>query len=140
MFKDNQPNGETEIFFANGEHYVGEVIRGVMTGKGFLEKLNNQSFKGEFKDGLLHGEGQFFIKDGSYQLDSKWTDGVPEYQSNKVLFEVLSPVEEEEDPKVKKDPKKAAAAPVEEGEGTGNEIKISVDLANANEEQRKLTF
>ena len=47
--------------------------------------------------------------------------------------------EEEEDPKAKKDPKKAAA-PVDEGEGTGNEIKILIDLANPNEEQRKLTF
>ena len=37
-----------------------------------------------------------------------------------------------EDPKAKKDPKKAAA-PVEEDEGTGNEIKISLDLANPNE-------
>lgn len=45
---------------------------------------------------------------------------------------MLSPVEEEEDPKAKKDPKKAA--PVEEEAGTGNEIKITVDLANPNEE------
>jgi hypothetical protein len=56
------------VFFANGEHYVGQVINGVMTGQGFLEKLNNQSFKGSFKNGLLHGEGEFFIKDGSYKF------------------------------------------------------------------------
>lgn len=111
-----------------------------MTGQGFLEKLKNQSFKGQFKDGKLHGEGEFFVKDGTYKLVSKWEDGVPAHEANKVLFEVLSPVEEEEDPKAKKDAKKAPAAPVDEGEGTGNEIKIAVDLANPNEEQRKLTF
>lgn len=64
-------------------------------------------------------------------MTSTWENGVPEHEANKVVFEVLSPTEEEEDPKAKKDPKKAA--PVEEDSGTGNEIKITVDLANPNE-------
>lgn len=70
---------------------------------------------------------------------SKWDKGIPEHEVNKLDFKVHSPTEEEEDPKAKKDPKKAAA-PVDEGEGTGNEIKIAVDIANANEAQRVLTF
>lgn len=49
-----------------------------MTGQGFLEKLQNQSFKGHFKEGKLHGDGEFFIKDGTYKLVSKWDNGVPE--------------------------------------------------------------
>lgn len=36
-FSGNHPNGKTKIFFANGDNYEGEVIRGVMTGKGFLQ-------------------------------------------------------------------------------------------------------
>ena len=35
-FKNNQPNGFQNIQFANGDQYEGEVIRGVMTGVGFL--------------------------------------------------------------------------------------------------------
>lgn len=44
-------------------------------------------------------------------------------------------MEEEEDPKVKKDPKKAAAA---ETTDRGNEIKVEIDVCNPNEEQKKL--
>lgn len=87
---------------------------------------------------MLHGEGEFFIKDGTYKLESTWENGVPKHETNKMLFECLSPVEEEEDPKAKKDPKKAA--PVEDDVGTGNDIKITVDLANPNEAQRVFSF
>jgi len=52
---------------------------------------------------------------------------------------VVSPVEEEEDPKAKKDAKKAPTSP-EEGEGTGNEIKILIDTCSTNEEQKKLSL
>jgi hypothetical protein len=103
-----------------------------MTGQGFLEKAANQSFEGMFKDGKLHGEGKYFIHEGSYYLQSKWDNGVPEHEANKLLFEVVSPFKEEEDPKAKKDAKKAPV-PEEETEGTGNEIKIALDLANPNE-------
>ena len=35
-FVGNHPNGENTIHFASGDTYEGEVIRGVMTGNGFL--------------------------------------------------------------------------------------------------------
>lgn len=52
---------------------------------------------------------------------------------------MTSPKEEEEDPKAaaaKKDPKKVT--PIEEGEGTGNPVKISIDTANPDESRRFL--
>lgn len=50
---------------------------------------------------------------------------------------MISPVEEEEDPKAKKDAKKAPAA--EEVEG-GNEVKILIDTCSTNEDQKKLSL
>jgi len=50
---------------------------------------------------------------------------------------VVSPVEEEEDPKAKKDAKKAPVA--EENEG-GNEVKILIDTCSPNEDQKKLSL
>lgn len=46
---------------------------------------------GDFKDGKLHGEGKFFVKDGTYSIEGKYSDGVPEYVANKYLFDLSSP-------------------------------------------------
>lgn len=139
-FRANQPNGETEIFFHQGDYYKGEVVRGVMTGNGFLQKTDNTSYKGDFKEGKLHGEGTFYIENGTYSLTGKFNEGVPEVQASKYLLNIVSPEEEEEDPKAKKDPKKGAAAPVDEGEGTGNTLKILLDTTNPNEARRIVEF
>ena len=95
------------------------------------------SYRGSFKEGKLHGEGKFFVEKGTYSLESNYTDGVPEYSANKFLLKVVSPVEEEEDPKAKKDAKKAPVP--EENEG-GNEIKILIDTCSPNEDQKKLSL
>ena len=58
---------------------------------------------------------------------------------NKYLLDILSPVEEEEnDPKAKKAPAKGAPSP-DENEGT-NVLKIAIDVANADEEKKKLSL
>lgn len=139
-FKNNKPNGDTEIFFVNGDHYKGNVIDGVITGQGELKCPNMKAFEGEFKDGKLHGEGRFYINEGTYTLESKFTEGVPEFRANKCLFKLISPVEEEEDPKAKKAPAKAPAKTDEAEELGGNPIKIAIDVSNPNEDQRKLGF
>lgn len=41
--------------FASGDHYKGEVIKGVMTGQGKLECLDQRCYEGSFKDGKLDG-------------------------------------------------------------------------------------
>ena len=136
-FQGNHPNGKTKIYFANGNNYEGDVIRGVMTGKGFLECPNGHCFTGDFKDGNLHGDGKFFVKDGTYSTEGKYTDGVPEYTANKYLFELNSPIEqEEEDPKAKKDKK----PPTPEEEVEGNPVKIVIDMINPDETKRFVGF
>lgn len=138
-FVGNHPNGKTKIHFAHGDNYDGEVIRGVMTGKGFLECMNGDCFTGDFKEGKLHGEGKFFVKDGSYSIEGKYTEGVPEYEANKYLFNLASPIEEEEDPKAKKDAKKPPT-PIEEEKPEGNAIKISIDVCNPDESKKLVSF
>jgi len=57
------------------------------------------------------------------------------------LLEVTNPKEEEDDPKAagKKDAKKGVGGPpVDEGEGTGNAVKIIIDTANPDETRRIL--
>ena len=55
------------------------------------------------------------------------------------MLDVTSPKEEEDDPKAagKKDAKKGGP-PADEGEGTGNAIKIIIDTANPDESRRVL--
>lgn len=60
-FVNNQPNGECQVFFADGGSYSGEVDRGVMSGFGELKQANGFAYSGIFKDGLRHGSGRFYI-------------------------------------------------------------------------------
>jgi len=64
-----------------------------MTGDGLLNAQNNQSYEGLFKDGKLHGQGKYFVNNGTYSLTGKYTEGVPEIEATKYLFELTSPVE-----------------------------------------------
>eukprot|EP00356_Strombidium_inclinatum_P012995 CAMPEP_0170499466 /NCGR_PEP_ID=MMETSP0208-20121228/31478_1 /TAXON_ID=197538 /ORGANISM="Strombidium inclinatum, Strain S3" /LENGTH=371 /DNA_ID=CAMNT_0010777025 /DNA_START=323 /DNA_END=1435 /DNA_ORIENTATION=- len=138
FFRNNQPNGECKIVFANGDLYEGNVINGAMTGQGCLETPDGLCYKGQFKEGKLHGEGNFSVKNGTYSLDSEFIDGEPQQQANKHALEVISPAEPEEDPKAKKDPKKAAAA--EEHDFGSNEIKVAIDTATEKEESKIFSF
>lgn len=45
---------------------------------------------------------------GTYCLGGTFNEGVPEIEPSKYLLTVVSPAEEEEDPKAKKDAKKPA--------------------------------
>ena len=61
-FRNNQPNGDFEVYFHTGTHYKGPLVIGIMQGEnGFLSYPDRKCFRGEFKDGLLDGEGEFFI-------------------------------------------------------------------------------
>lgn len=120
-FKNNHPNGEVVIECANGDRYEGEVSRGIITGNGLLQCTGNKSYKGTFKEGKLNGDGTFYVEGGTYSLSGGYTDGVASKNPLKYNVEVTSPVEEEEDTKGKKDPKKGGAETEREG---GNEIKV----------------
>lgn len=43
-FQNNWPNGETEIFFSNGDYYRGEVVKNNIVGNGYLKCADGQSF------------------------------------------------------------------------------------------------
>jgi len=78
-----------------------------MQGKnGFLSYPDRKCYKGEFKDGLLDGEGEFFIQNSSYSLKGTFSKGKATLQANKFLFKIKSPSVPEEDLNAKKDPKK----------------------------------
>jgi hypothetical protein len=65
---------------------------------------------------------------------------VPEYEATKYDFELVSPIEvEEEDPKAKKAPPKGAPVPTSD-EGEGNEVKISIDNAAEDEGKKMVSF
>lgn len=42
-----------------------------------------------------------------YQISGTFIEGKPEIEANKYLIDILAPAAPEEDPKAKKDPKKA---------------------------------
>lgn len=54
-----------------------------MTGQGLFHALEKKSYKGQFQEGKLNGEGKFFIKDGTYSLSGLYNMGVPEYEASK---------------------------------------------------------
>ena len=58
-FEADQAHGQGEFSFANGDRYVGEVRRGVITGKGSLWTGDGDIYNGAFKDGAPHGSGTF---------------------------------------------------------------------------------
>jgi len=139
-FENNWPNGHTVLSYANGDRYEGEVIRGDVTGHGLLQCTNMMSYRGQFLNGRLHGEGITYVEGSTYSLSGHYDAGVPEKTACKYKVDIISPKEEEEDPKAKKDPKKAAAAPVGESTDRGNAMKVEIDVCNPNEEQKKLTI
>lgn len=79
-----------------------------MHGIGELKLPNGFGFAGKFENGKRHGTGRFYIQNGSYSLEGQFENDEATLQANKVLFDLISPVIEEEvvvDPKAKKDPK-----------------------------------
>ena len=57
-----------------------------MTGNGFLRKADGKSYRGQFKEGKLHGEGTFFVEGATYSLAGEYEDGVPVMSANKYLL------------------------------------------------------
>ena len=70
-----------------------------------------------------------------YSLAADWEHGVPKLKANDYQLEITSPTAEAEDPKAKKAP--AKGQPVEEEPQGENELKVTIDVKNPSEEQRK---
>lgn len=107
-FVNNQPSGDCQIIFPDQATYSGEVARGVMHGIGELKLSNGFGFAGKFEQGKRHGTGRFYIQNGTYSLEGQFENDEATLKANKVLFDLISPIIEDEvvaDPKAKKDPK-----------------------------------
>lgn len=118
--------------------YEGEIVNGVINGQGILQRTTQQSYSGLFQDGLLHGQGTFYVENGTYSLEHTYNEGEPEYRANTYTTVVTSPPEESEEPVKGKGKPPAKGAPAQE-ESTGkNEMKVNIDVTNPDEEKRKL--
>jgi hypothetical protein len=53
------PNGEVEIFYADGAYYKGKMVNGVVTGTGDYQSAFDEIRSGQFRNGRLHGEKGF---------------------------------------------------------------------------------
>lgn len=88
----------------------------------------------------MHGEGTFYVEGATYSLSGAYHEGEPARSAAKYDVKILSPVEEEEDPKAKKDAKKAPAAAVDEAEGAGNAVKVIIDVCNPDETKKNVSL
>jgi hypothetical protein len=69
IFKEGQVESGTGIFNLGMKTYDGNITGGKISGKGKL-KYDNMSYTGEFKDGMLYGEGTFIWEDGQTYIGS----------------------------------------------------------------------
>jgi len=107
-FINNQPHGDCQIYYADGGTYSGEVTRSVIHGIGELKQPNGFAYAGKFEKGQRSGAGRFYIQNSNYSLEGCFQDDRPTLEANKVLFDFIGPIFEDEtptDPKAKKDAK-----------------------------------
>ena len=67
-FKEGVPDGRAVIDYSDGCQYVGEVSKGFRHGKGRLTFGANsleQSYRGEFSEDEMTGEGELCFKNGN---------------------------------------------------------------------------
>ena len=142
QFVSNQPSGDCQVMYPDGGSYSGEVSKGVLHGIGELKLPNGFGYAGKFENGKRHGTGRFYIQNQSYSLEGAYEDDEPMLEANKVLFELISPVLEEEpvDPKAKKDPKapKKDAPFTEEEEAKYGDKKILLECKSDAEPKRSV--
>jgi hypothetical protein len=69
-------SGNGQIFWASGDKYQGEVLKGKRHGQGTFEWRNGQSFKGLWKDDQPNGQGLLRYANGD-QFEGTLADGVP---------------------------------------------------------------
>lgn len=70
------------IQFSNGSLYQGQVVKGVMHGKGQLTQLDKTVYEGYFENGMKEGPGRFYVQGGTYTLVSNYKDNKPEFEAN----------------------------------------------------------
>jgi len=65
--------------WGDGSNYQGTFVNGKMEGKGIMTYANGDTFDGQWKNNLQHGQGTFFnaktgqISEEEYREGKKWT-------------------------------------------------------------------
>jgi hypothetical protein len=62
-----------QFWFANGNHYSGQIQKGLFEGKGCLTIVNQGKYTGSFSDGNINGQGRFEYYDNSH-YEGQWKD------------------------------------------------------------------
>ena len=57
-FYKNQPNGECEYYWKNGDYYKGQFLNGLRHGKGYLKYNSGAEYEGEFRNDKKCGFGR----------------------------------------------------------------------------------
>lgn len=105
-FVNNQPEGQVSMRRANGDLYKGNVVRGVIHGKGeYRYLIRKMCYEGEFVQGLREGSGKYYAISGGYVYTGEFKDDQPTIMPNQMIYYVEPKGEEPADPK-KKDQKK----------------------------------
>lgn len=90
VLKDNKPDGEGKLFYANGMiNYIGVFDNGVFDGTGKLYSENGSTiYNGEFKDGKFNGKGKLYCRNGVLLYEGKFKDGL--YNGYGILTDTLN--------------------------------------------------
>lgn len=62
--QDDLPHGQGRYWFANGDFYEGDFVRGAIHGQGLYYFASGARYRGGFQDGHMAGEGQLELPDG----------------------------------------------------------------------------
>ena len=68
------PQGQGELYYANGDMFRGEWLQDRATGHGVLMYANNNRYEGQWLEDRRHGSGSFHHHDGS-RYDGEWSNG-----------------------------------------------------------------
>src|SRR5450830_1498301 len=63
-----------ELTFPNGRNYIGEFKYGVLNGQGTSTLPSGEKYVGEWRDGKSHGQGTFTFSNGTKYV-GEWRDG-----------------------------------------------------------------
>lgn len=77
LYKPNSKEVDFHGYFIEGAVYEGELKNDKPNGEGTLFVDDHIAYKGGFKDGLRHGHGISYRKDGRILFDGEWRDGKP---------------------------------------------------------------
>ena len=88
---DFEDNGK--LFYENGDFYIGQILNGLRHGKGILYYKNGDiKYDGYFVKDKYEGTGKFFWKDGNF-YDGQWLNGhkhgkgIEYYKNGKIKYD-----------------------------------------------------